>query len=185
LQLYWPSGSPIHFSISGVTAPAPRPPRCGTLGPAPGSTSGHPGRIASGVFCQLDGWCTLAARIGWPSFGRTYAQRTGSCADVAEAVLSSLDLGGGVQSQGRDLVRLPPVTPCPTPAPTQVEEMKPAPVPHLRFDVDLGLLASIAGGQAVPPVPRSQRRLSPAQMDTLALRSRFRQARPIPNPSDR
>jgi hypothetical protein len=118
-----------------------------------GVTAGNPGSDQHRAYLSgADG--TVHVELLGPD-GRLLAERTlnrtGSCADVAEAVAVVLSTWEAEFNPNvATSVRLPPVTPCPTPAPTQVEEMKPAPVPHLRFDVDLGLLASIAGGQAVP-----------------------------------
>ena len=49
-------------------------------------------------------------------------------------------------------VTLPPPAPPPRPpsAPSEVKAVKPPPASPIRFDVGIGLLASIAGGEVVP-----------------------------------
>ncbi len=118
-----------------------------------GSTTGHPGSDRHRAYLSgADG--TVHVELLGPD-GRLLAERTlnrtGSCADLAEAVAVVLSTWEAEFNPNvATSVRLPPVSPCPAPAPCEVKEMKPAPVPHLRFDVDLGLLASIAGGEVVP-----------------------------------
>ena len=81
--------------------------------------------------------------------GRLLAERTldrtGSCADVAEAVAVVLSTW---EAEFNPNVATSVV--LPTPAPCEVEEVKPPPAPSLRFDVGIGLLASITGGEFVP-----------------------------------
>ena len=118
-----------------------------------GSTTGHPASDRHRAYLSSADGMVHVELLG-PD-GRLLAERTlnrtGSCADVAEAVAVVLSTWEAEFNPNvATSVRLPPVTPCPTPAPTEVEETKPAPAAHLRFAVDLGLLASIAGGQAVP-----------------------------------
>jgi hypothetical protein len=83
------------------------------------------------------------------SDGRLLAERTlnrtGSCADVAEAVAVVLSTWEAEFNPNiATSVVLPP------PAPPEVKEVKPPPAPSLRFDVGIGLYASIAGGEVVP-----------------------------------
>jgi hypothetical protein len=89
--------------------------------------------------------------------GRLLAERTldrtGSCADLAEAVAVVLSTWEAEFNPNiATSVKLPPVAPalCPTLAPSEVREVKPPPAPSLRFDVGIGLLASITGGEVVP-----------------------------------
>jgi hypothetical protein len=91
------------------------------------------------------------------SDGRLLAERTldktGSCADLSEAVAVVIstweaEFGSNVATS----VVLPPLAPLPPPALPEVKTMQPPPVRPLHFDVGIGLLASITGGEVVPGV---------------------------------
>jgi hypothetical protein len=91
------------------------------------------------------------------SDGRLLAERTldrtGSCADLAEAVAVVLSTWEAEFNPNVAMsVVLPPPAPPPRPptAPSDVKAVQPPPNRPLRFDVGIGLLASIAGGEVVP-----------------------------------
>ena len=120
-----------------------------------GVTAGNPGSDQHRAYLSGADGTVHVELLG--SDGRLLAERTlnrtGSCADVAEAVAVVLSTWEAEFNPNvATSVRLPPLapTPCPTPAPSEVKEVKPPPLPTVRFDVGLGLLASIAGGEAVP-----------------------------------
>jgi len=112
-----------------------------------GSTTGHPGSDQHRAYLSsTDGMVhvELLAPDGRLLAERTL-NRTGSCADVAEAVAVVLSTWEAEFNPNvATSVVLPP------PAPPEVKEVKPPPAPSLRFDVGIGLLASIAGGEVVP-----------------------------------
>ncbi len=90
------------------------------------------------------------------SDGRLLAERTlnrtGSCADLAEAVAVVLSTWEAEFNPNVVVaVVLPPlVPPAPPPPPTlAAKTVERSPVPSLRFDVGLGLHASITGGEVV------------------------------------
>jgi hypothetical protein len=98
--------------------------------------------------------------------GRLLAERTldktGSCADVAEAVAVVLSTWEAkFNLQVATSVVLPRAVPvCEEPLPEVIEKVfgpktslptsLPSSLPHLRFDLGLALLGSIAGGEVVP-----------------------------------
>ena len=91
------------------------------------------------------------------SDGRLLAERTlsrtGSCADLAEAVAVVISTWEAeFNPHIATSVALPPRAPAPgpAPAPAEVVTVKPLSVARLRFDVGIGLLASITGGEVVP-----------------------------------
>ena len=112
-----------------------------------GSTTGHPGSDQHRAYLSsTDGM--VHVELLAPD-GRLLAERTlnqtGSCADVAEAVAVVLSTWEAEFNPNvATSVVLPP------PAPPEVKEVKPPPAPSLRFDVGIGLLASITGGEVVP-----------------------------------
>jgi len=89
------------------------------------------------------------------SDGRLLAQRTldrtGSCADLAEAVAVVISTWEAEFNPNVAMsVTLPPPAPPPPPASPEVKGVQPPTKPPLRFDVGIGLLASITGGEVVP-----------------------------------
>jgi hypothetical protein len=91
------------------------------------------------------------------SDGRLLAERTlnrtGSCADLAEAVAVVISTWEAEFNPNiATSVTLPPPAPAlsPAPASTEVVTEKRLPAARLRFDVGIGLVASIAGGEVVP-----------------------------------
>ena len=91
------------------------------------------------------------------SDGRRLAQRTldrtGSCADLAEAVAVVISTWEAEFNPNvATSVTLPPLAPPPRPSPAaaEVKAVQLPPNRPLRFDVGIGLLASIAGGEVVP-----------------------------------
>jgi len=81
-------------------------------------------------------------------------ERTGSCADLAEAVAVVIATWEAeFRPNVATSVVLPPLASPPPPAPPKMEAGSPLPappLPPLRFDVGIGLLASITGGEVVP-----------------------------------
>ena len=112
-----------------------------------GSTSGHPGSDQHRAYLSSTDGMVHVELLG--SDGRLLAERTlnrtGSCADVAEAVAVVLSTW---EAEFNPNIATSVV--LPTPAPCEVKEVKPPPAPSLRFDVGIGLLASITGGEVVP-----------------------------------
>ena len=91
------------------------------------------------------------------SDGRLLAERTldktGSCADLSEAVAVVISTW---EAEFRPNVAisvvLPPLAPPPPRAHAEEKVVQPPSVRPLRFDVGIGLLASITGGEVVPGV---------------------------------
>ena len=80
-------------------------------------------------------------------------ERTGSCADLAEAaavVISTWE--AEFRPNVATSVVLPPLAPSPPRANAEEKVVQSPLVRPLRFDVGIGLLASIAGGEVVPGV---------------------------------
>ena len=112
-----------------------------------GSTTGHPASDRHRAYLSSADGMVHVELLG-PD-GRLLAERTlnrtGSCADVAEAVAVVLSTWEAEFNPNvATSVRLPPVTPCPTPAPTEVEETKPAPAAHLRHPNGAGTRLEVA-----------------------------------------
>ena len=96
------------------------------------------------------------------SDGRLLAERTlnrtGSCADLAEAVAVVISTWEAEFNPNiATSVALPapaspppPPAPRPAPAPPAAVSVNPLPVARLRFDVALGFLVSVAGGEVAP-----------------------------------
>ena len=89
------------------------------------------------------------------SDGRLLAERTldktGSCADLSEAVAVVISTWEAeFRPNVATSVVLPPPASPPAPASPEVKVVQPPPVRALRFDVGIGLLASVTGGEVVP-----------------------------------
>jgi hypothetical protein len=119
------------------------------------STAGDPGSVRHRANLSSKDGMVHVELLG-PD-GRLLAERTldktGSCADLAEAaavVISSWE--AEFSPNVATSVVLPPPAPPARPAPALPEMKAVQPEPHspMRFDVGIGLLASITGGEIVP-----------------------------------
>jgi hypothetical protein len=79
-------------------------------------------------------------------------ERTGSCADLAEAAAVVISTWEAEFRPDVATSVVLPLAPPPPPTSPKVQVVQPQPEPTLRFDVGIGLLASIAGGEVVPGV---------------------------------
>jgi hypothetical protein len=91
------------------------------------------------------------------SDGRLLAERTldktGSCADLSEAVAVVISTWEAeFRPNVATSVVLPPPALPPAPVSPEAKVVQPPPVRPLHFDVGIGLLASITGGEVIPGV---------------------------------